>query len=349
MAKNSASITCFYSLLLVSSILFASYFHASEAQAPVVKGLAYNFFAQTCPNLENIVRNHLTKVLKSDNGQAPGLLRIFFHDCFVQGCDGSLLLDGNPGERDQPPNAGMRTEALKTIDDIRALVHKECGRTVSCADITVLAAREAVFLSGGPNFPVPLGRKDAKTFSNALTKNLPQPFNKTSVTLKVFAAQNFDVTDVVALSGAHTFGRAHCGTFFNRLSPVDPTLDQTLAKNLKATCPSASSGNTANLDLRTPTVFDNKYYLDLMNKQGLFTSDQDLNIDSRTKGLVNDFAVNQNLFFEKFANAFIKVSQLNVTVGNQGEIRAKCNVVNGAKKSVLKTLVEEGLELIDQF
>jgi peroxidase len=84
MAKNSASITCFYSLLLVSSILFASYFHASEAQAPVVKGLAYNFFAQTCPNLENIVRNHLTKVLKSDNGQAPGLLRIFFHDCFVQ-------------------------------------------------------------------------------------------------------------------------------------------------------------------------------------------------------------------------------------------------------------------------
>jgi peroxidase len=55
-------------------------------------------------------------------------------------------LDGNPGERDQPPNAGMRTEALKTIDDIRALVHKECGRTVSCADITVLAAREAVFL-----------------------------------------------------------------------------------------------------------------------------------------------------------------------------------------------------------
>jgi peroxidase len=130
---------------------------------------------------------------------------------------------------------------------------------------------------------------------------------------------------------------------------VDATLDQTLAKNLKATCPSESSSNTANLDLRTPTVFDNKYYLDLMNKQGLFTSDQDLNIDSRTKELVNDFAVNQNLFFEKFANAFIKVSQLNVTVGNQGEIRAKCNVVNGAKKSVLKTLVEEGMELMDQF
>lgn len=57
-----------------------------------------------------------------------------------------MLLDGKPGERDQPQNGGMRTEALKTIDDIRALVHKECGRIVSCADITVLAGREAVFL-----------------------------------------------------------------------------------------------------------------------------------------------------------------------------------------------------------
>lgn len=314
-----------------------------------MKGLSYNFFTQTCPNLENIVRNHLTKVFKSDNGQAPGLLRIFFHDCFVQGCDGSVLLDGSPGERDQPPNGGMRTEALKTIDDIRALVHKECGRIVSCADITVLAGREAVFLSGGPNFPVPLGRRDGKTFSIKETSNLPQPFNKTDVTLKVFAAQNFDVTDVVALSGAHTFGRAHCGTFFNRLSPADPTMDKTLAQNLKNTCPNANSGNTANLDIRTPATFDNKYYLDLMNKQGLFTSDQDLNIDSRTKGLVNDFAVNQNLFFEKFINAFIKVSQLNVLVGNQGEIRAKCNVVNGGKKSVLSTLVKEGMDLIEQF
>lgn len=143
--------------------------------------------------------------------------------------------------------------------------------------------------------------------------------------------------------------RAHCGTFFNRLSPADPTLDKTLAQNLKNTCPNANSGNTANLDIRTPATFDNKYYLDLMNKQGLFTSDQDLNIDSRTKGLVNDFAVNQGLFFEKFVNAFIKVSQLNVLVGNQGEIRGKCNVVNGGKKSVLSTLVEEGMDLIEQF
>lgn len=166
------------------------------------------------------------------------------------------------------------------------------------------------------------------------------------MTLNTFASKNFDVTDVVALSGAHTFGRAHCGTFFNRLSPQDPNMDKTLAKKLQATCPSASSGNTTNLDLRTPNVFDNKYYLDLMNRQGVFTSDQDLLSDERTNGLVNAFAVNQTLFFEKFVDAVIKLSQLDVLTGNQGEIRDQCNVINN-KKSILTFVVEEGAQLID--
>ncbi|XP_027358701.1 peroxidase 12-like [Abrus precatorius] len=345
-----ASLGASPSLLFVSFILLASHICASEPQAkpPVVKGLSYSFYSQTCPKLETIVRNHLKKVFKQDNGQAPGLLRIFFHDCFVQGCDGSVLLDGSPGERDQPANGGIRSEALQTIDDLRALAHKECGRIVSCADITVLAARDSVYLTGGPDYAVPLGRRDGISFSTSGTNNLPSPFNTTSVTIKTFAAKNFDVTDVVALSGAHTFGRAHCGTFFNRLSPLDPNMDKTLAKTLQATCPDANSGNTANLDIRTPTVFDNKYYLDLMNRQGVFTSDQDLLTDKRTKGLVNDFAVNQTLFFEKFVDAVIRLSQLDVLTGNQGEIRAKCNVINN-KKSVLTSVVEEALQFVDQF
>jgi len=57
-----------------------------------------------------------------------------------------LLLDGNPGERDEPLNRGISSKAVKTIDELREIVHKECGRIVSCADITVLAARDAVFL-----------------------------------------------------------------------------------------------------------------------------------------------------------------------------------------------------------
>nr|AFK48200.1 unknown [Lotus japonicus] len=351
MAKTSA---CSYpSLFLIFSILFTSHFFlGSEAQTkpPVVEGLSFSFYSKTCPKLETVVRNHLKKVLKKDNGQAPGLLRIFFHDCFVQGCDGSVLLDGSPGERDQPANIGIRPEALQTIEDIRALVHKQCGKIVSCADITILASRDAVFLTGGPDYAVPLGRRDGVSFSTVGTQKLPSPINNTTATLKAFADRNFDATDVVALSGAHTFGRAHCGTFFNRLSPLDPNMDKTLAKNLTATCPAQNSTNTANLDIRTPNVFDNKYYLDLMNRQGVFTSDQDLLSDKRTKGLVNAFAVNQTLFFEKFVDAVIKLSQLDVLTGNQGEIRGRCNVVNSDKKSsLLASVVEDVVEFADQF
>ncbi|KAK7315293.1 hypothetical protein VNO77_33833 [Canavalia gladiata] len=347
MASSNAS---FYCLLFICSIVVVSHIGASEARPKpkVVDGLSFSFYSKTCPKLETILRNHLKKVFKQDNGQAPALLRIFFHDCFVQGCDGSVLLDGSPGERDQPANGGIRSEALQTIDDLRALAHKECGNIVSCADITVLAARDAVFLTGGPDYAVALGRRDGRSFSTSGTNNLPSPFNTTSVTIDRFKAKNFDVTDVVALSGAHTFGRAHCGTFFNRLSPLDPNMDKTLAKKLQDTCPSASSGNTANLDIRTPTVFDNKYYLDLLNRQGVFTSDQDLLTDKRTKGLVNDFAVNQTLFFEKFVDAVIRMSQLDVLTGNQGEIRAKCNLVN-SKKSMLVSVVDEVAQFINQF
>lgn len=53
--------------------------------------------------------------------------------------------DGND-EKGEGSNIGIRFEALKTIDDIRDLVHQKCGNIVSCADITVLATREAVFL-----------------------------------------------------------------------------------------------------------------------------------------------------------------------------------------------------------
>lgn len=65
-----------------------------------------------------------------------------------------------------------------------------------------------------------------------------------------------------------------------------------------------------------------------MNRQGLFTSDQDLYTDSRTRDIVTSFAVNETLFFEKFVHSMIKMSQLSVVTGKRGEIRANCSVRN---------------------
>ncbi|KMT19593.1 hypothetical protein BVRB_1g012090 [Beta vulgaris subsp. vulgaris] len=333
-------------LVIVSSFLVGIIPKSECIDVPVAPGLSYSFYASNCPKLESIVRNQLKQVFQKDIVQAAGLLRLHFHDCFVQGCDGSVLLDGSasgPSEQDAPPNLSLRKEAFKIINDLRALVHKACGRVVSCADITALAARDAVVLSGGPNYNIPLGRKDSLNFAtrDQTSANLPAPFSNTTTILNSLATKNLDPTDVVALSGGHTIGRSHCTSFTDRLYPQDATMDQTFAKNLKLTCPTRTTDNTTNLDIRSPNVFDNKYYVDLMNRQGLFTSDQDLYTDSRTKSIVTSFAVNQNLFFEKFVVAMLKMGQLGVLSGNQGEIRADCSVRN-AKKVDLWSVVEEG-------
>ncbi|KAH9308204.1 hypothetical protein KI387_036115, partial [Taxus chinensis] len=140
----------------------------------------------------------------------------------------------------------------------------------------------------------------------------------------------------------HTIGIGHCSSFSNRLYPTqDATLNKSYAKNLYGTCPTSSSDNTTVLDIRSPNAFDNKYYVDLMNRQGLFTSDQDLYTDSRTKSIVKDFAVNQNLFYQKFALAMAKMSQLSVLTGSSGEIRSNCSVRNTAS---IATLVEEVID-----
>jgi peroxidase len=143
------------------------------------------------------------------------------------------------------------------------------------------------------------------------------------------ATKNLDATDLVALSGGHTIGLGHCAAFIERLYPTqDPTLEKTYAKDLKQVCPTQDSNDTTVLDIRSPNKFDNKYYVDLMNRQGLFTSDQDLYTDSRTKDIVTRFAVDEDLFFEEFVKSMVKMGQLSVLTGKQGEIRANCSVRN---------------------
>ncbi|CAA6660560.1 unnamed protein product [Spirodela intermedia] len=285
---------------------------------PLVKGLSWTFYKSSCPKAESIVRNYLKTAIKRDVGLAAGLLRIHFHDCFVQGCDGSVLLDGTDGEKFAPPNLSLRQSGFNAINDIRNLLQKECGRVVSCADIAALAARDSVFLVGGPDYKVPTGRRDGLTFASRATTLdfLPPP----SSNLKL------DTNDLVALSGGHTIGIGHCPSFTDRLYPTqDPVMDKTFANNLKRTCPERNTDNETVLDIRSPNVFDNKLF----------------HTDSRTKDLVISFAIDQSLFFEKFVYSMTKMGMLNVLTGSQGEIRANCSIRNPSRADeALSTLVD---------
>jgi peroxidase len=113
--------------------------------------------------------------------------------------------------------------------------------------------------------------------------------------------------------------------------------------NLKQVCPTEDSNDTTVMDIRSPNKFDNKYYVDLMNRQVLLTSDQDLYTDSRTKSIVISFAIDEDLFFEEFAKSMIKMGLLSVLTGKHGEIRANCSVRN-SDNIKLVSVVEDDQE-----
>ncbi|VAH54867.1 unnamed protein product [Triticum turgidum subsp. durum] len=304
----------------------------SLSAATAAGGLSPDFHATTCPSLQQIVAFHVGEAFKNDSGVAPALIRILFHDCFPQGCDASVLIEGPGTEQDEIPNKTLRRVALDLIDRIRMRVHSACSRTVSCADITVLATRESLVLAGGPRFDVALGRRDSFfPASKDQVGLLPAPFHPVDTLIKSFGDRGLNVADLVSLSGAHTFGVAHCGAFRDRFKPVfdtSPAIDPKFATELRNKCAKDIPEGTLkqNLDVRTPNIFDNKYYFDLIARQGLFKSDQGLFDHPTTKRMSIRFSLNQDAFFEQFAKSMAKMVNMDLLTGDKGEIRARCAV-----------------------
>jgi len=135
-------------LICFSSTATAADGNGNARQPPLAPGLSFDFYNRTCPKAESIVRSFVQDAVRRDVGLAAGLLRLHFHDCFVQGCDASVLLDGSatgPGEQQAPPNLTLRPTAFKAINDIHDRLQKECGgAVVSCSDVLALAAPDSV-------------------------------------------------------------------------------------------------------------------------------------------------------------------------------------------------------------
>lgn len=108
------------------------------------QGTRIGFYSTTCPNAETIVQTTVASHFGSDPKVAPGLLRMHNHDCFVQGCDGSVLLSGPNSERTAGANVNLR--GFEVIDDAKRQLEAACPGVVSCADILALAARDSVAL-----------------------------------------------------------------------------------------------------------------------------------------------------------------------------------------------------------
>lgn len=98
---------------------------------------------------------------------------------------------------------------------------------------------------------------------------------------------------------------------------------------LRGMCPVRVDPTIAiDMDPTTPRIFDNAYYKNLQQGKGLFTSDQILFSDGRSRDTVVRFASDKEAFNGAFISAITKLGRVGVKTGNQGEIRRDCTLVN---------------------
>uniref|UniRef100_A0A6M2E806 L-ascorbate peroxidase n=1 Tax=Populus davidiana TaxID=266767 RepID=A0A6M2E806_9ROSI len=228
---------------------------------------------QSDTNTSMLIKEEVRKVVSK--GKAAGVLRLVFHDA------GTFEMDGNSGgmngsivyELERPENAGLK-KSLKILDKAKGEV--DAIQQVSWADMIAVAGAEAVSVCGGPTIPVQLGRLDSLE-PDAEGKLPPESLDAPGLKQN-FKRKGLSTQELVALSGAHTLGSKGFGS---------------------------------------PFVFDNSYYKILLEKPwkssggmpsmiGL-PSDHALVEDDECLRWIKKYADNQNMFFNDFKNAYIKL------------------------------------------
>lgn len=176
------------------------------------------------------------------------------------------------------------TAAMKIIEDV-----KENGNHItellSISDLIQLGGYTAVEYCGGPSMIFRMGRKDIETegeASNALA--VTDESHENSVMVSKFDMMGLDAAEFVALMGSYTLGFAS---------------DENKGKNGRWTM--------------NPYVFDNSYFKEVLvgHDSKYLKTESDLRLlhDSELKRWVEEYAEDQNLFFENYAKAHVKVSE----------------------------------------
>ncbi|XP_062207102.1 peroxidase 1-like isoform X2 [Phragmites australis] len=323
-------------LLLVRLLMVAAVVAGGLPRRADAGGLAVGFYNKSCPQAEDLALAEMRDIVEKDKTLAPALLRFMFHDCFVRGCDGSIMLvsRNGTGERDALPSHGLR--GYGEIERIKAKLEQACPLTVSCADIIVMAARDAVYLSDGPRYAVETGRRDGKVSAAFDANNDVPPPSSNIVDLKTyFSVKSLGWKDLVVLSGNHTIGWTQCSTFagdrlynYSGRGVQDPSLNKKYAADLRQACEAGvpDDETVVAMDPVSPYTFDLAYYHDVYNDTGLFLSDQALLDDQWTREYVAQMAAaaSPDEYFRDYAVAMTNMGRIEVLTGDSGEIRKVC-------------------------
>ena len=287
-------------------------------------------------------RRELRKLIDTVNCH-PILVRLSWHDAGTYdnsvtqwptcgGANGSIRFDI---EQNHGANAGLR-KALTYLSPL-----KQKFTRLSWADIIQLGGATAIEQAGGPIIPMRYGRADISSPEKCPKEgNLPDaepPFgdgaeNASKHLRNVFNRMGFGDEEIVALSGAHTIGRAfseRSGTTTNGIGVKKATKytggcpvmkgNASLGNNASG-CPFARRDNKEGFGMpggrswtRRWLTFDNSYfkreYVTEPNDLLWLSTDKALHEDGGFKPWFDLFAADEDKFFLSFAKAFAKLSE----------------------------------------
>ncbi|CAA6663850.1 unnamed protein product [Spirodela intermedia] len=236
----------------------------------------------------------------------PIMIRLGWHDAGTYdknikewprrgGANGSLRFEG---ELKHAANAGL-VNALALLQPI-----KDRYPGITYADLFQLASATAVEAAGGPKIRMKYGRKDVTEPEQCPEEGrLPDagPPSPAGHLRAVFYRMGLDDKEIVALSGAHTLGRARPDRSGWGKAETKYTKDG----------PGAPGGHSWTVQW---LQFDNSYFQDIKERRDkdllVLPTDAALFEDPSFKVYAERYAEDQDAFFEDYAEAHAKLSNL---------------------------------------
>ncbi|WOL12999.1 peroxidase 57-like [Canna indica] len=204
----------------------------------------------------------------------------------------------------------------------------------------------------GAAYALPTGRRDGNV-SKIEEVHLPSPYFSIQAAEAAFKSINLDVVDLTTLLGAHGVGFCHCGLLNDRLYNYqgtglsDPRIPPALLASLKQKCPpevvlpsnlTVDAKIFLNQATSSPFVLDSSFYQGLINQKALLQLDQDLAYTDLSLKWAKRFVRKPKRFIHQFSKSMIKLGNVGVLTGKDGEIRQNCRKVNKDTSTSSKTL-----------
>ncbi|CAA6658209.1 unnamed protein product [Spirodela intermedia] len=261
-----------------------------------------NFYKDSCPQAEEIIKEQVGLLYKRHKNTAFSWLRNIFHDCAVESCDASLLLDSTRrtlSEKEADRSFGMRN--FRYLDTIKEALERSALRSSPAPTSSSSLPEKALHFPGG----VPPDHNES--ISSILDK-----FNALGINTR----------------WPHPLRQARPPP----LPEVDPAINPDHIPHMLKKCPDSIPDPKAvqyvRNDRGTPMKLDNNYYRNILDNKGLLMVDHQLAYDSRTRPFVLKMAKSEDYFFQEFSRAIQILSENNPLTGTKGEVRKQCNVAN---------------------